>query len=1110
MALANIACSFASKGRKVLMVDWDLEAPGLHHYFSGYKKRTAANPGGTIGLLEAMADDGTADSSPFESSVTVPKTEFFPGCQIDLLAAGMESENYEGRVLRFSPRNFYREKQGASKLEALRQSWRERFDFVLIDSRTGITDIGGICTVFLPDILALVFTPNEQSFSGIMNVAERARKRRQTLSFDRSGLTIFPIPSRLDFRTEVEEADRWMKRFADELSPFLSDWCPRDVSVEAIFERVRVPHVAYFSFGEKLPTVTHSPSNTDLPGYSYENIVRVLEEEFSEHAILSVLGITRELKKDISRIARYAPAELIGRNDELELLDNAWLKVRRGESRRSHMIVFVALGGEGKTSLVAKWAAELAYRGWPDCEAAFAWSFYTQGTREQSVASSDLFLVEAITFFGNEADKQFATSNASAFEKGQRLARLIGERRSLLILDGLESRQYAPTAATPGQLKDPGLSALLRGLATDSRGLCIVTSRYSVPDLKAFWNTTATEIELTCLSRDAGVLLLKTLGVKGAAKEFETLVDDVKGHALTLNLFGTYLRDAHGGDIRRRDLVNLEEADEEAQGGQAFRLMEEYVRALASEGEKGKSALAILMLLGLFDRPATIDLIQTLGAPPVIQNLTEPLVKLSSSHRNVVLKRLEETKLVMIKRDASGTLISVDTHPLVREYCSFRLRLQQPEAWRVAHLRIYEHLCATTRDKDQPTLEDLQPLCQAVNHGCQAGLQQETCDEIYYGRINRGQQFYLTKKLGAFACGLGVVACFFDEPWSRVSPQLDEASQAWLLAVAAFYLRALGRLAEALQPMRAGLKGYLRKENWRAAAITASNLSQLELALGQTLEAVKDAEQSVNYVDRSSPLFQRVGRRANYADALHQTGRRKEAKVHFAEAELMQAEVRPENPLLYSLGGFQYCELLMTRVESAAWRQMLDYDDSFPLPKQDFWSSVSHRAAQSLEWALTTGSLVDIARDRLTLSRVRLYRVMLSQEVRRFYDSELSTTLEEVVNGLRRAGQMDELPRGLLTRSWLRFLGGIRTGRGSTHEDLDEAWEVSERGPMRLHMADIHLYRARLFFREKEEYPWESPESDLKAAEKLINECGYHRRVEELAYAKRVILGKSA
>lgn len=59
---------------------------------------------------------------------------------------------------------------------------------------------------------------------------------------------------------------------------------------------------------------------------------------------------------------------------------------------------------------------------------------------------------------------------------------------------------------------------------------------------------------------------------------------------------------------------------------------------------------------------------------------------------------------------------------------------------------------------------------------------------------------------------------------------------------------------------------------------------------------------------------------------------------------------------------------------------------------------------------------------------------------------------------------------------------------------------------MRLHMADIHLYRARLFFREGT-YPWKSPQDDLADAEKLINECGYHRRDGELADAKLAILG---
>ncbi len=113
------------------------------------------------------------------------------------------------------------------------------------------------------------------------------------------------------------------------------------------------------------------------------------------------------------------------------------------------------------------------------------------------------------------------------------------------------------------------------------------------------------------------------------------------------------------------------------------------------------------------------------------------------------------------------------------------------------------------------------------------------------------------------------------------------------------------------------------------------------------------------------------------------------------------------------------------------------------------------------------------------------------------------------MDGLRRAGTTHWIPAALLTRAWLRFLTGARTGPESAQEDLDEAWEIAERGPMRLHMADIHLYRARLFHAVKP-YPWgtdadgndRGPKDDLAAARKLIEKCGYWRRKEELEDAE--------
>ena len=214
-------------------------------------------------------------------------------------------------------------------------------------------------------------------------------------------------------------------------------------------------------------------------------------------------------KIDISRIIKYAPDELIGREAETKLLTDAWDQAVRGEPKRLHVLTFVALGGEGKTSLVAKWAADLAHQDWPGCDAVFAWSFYSQGTREQTAVSSDAFLAEALTFFGDAA---MAGSAQGAFDKGRRLAQLVGERRALLLLDGVEPLQYAPTSPTPGELKDQGLAALLKELAAASLGLCVVTTRYAIPDLRAYRQTTAPMHELPRLSTAAGVKLLRTIG----------------------------------------------------------------------------------------------------------------------------------------------------------------------------------------------------------------------------------------------------------------------------------------------------------------------------------------------------------------------------------------------------------------------------------------------------------------------------------------------------------------------------------------------------------------------------------------------------------------------
>lgn len=810
---------------------------------------------------------------------------------------------------------------------------------------------------------------------------------------------------------------------------------------------------------------------------------------------------------DISRIDSYAPENLIGREAETKIIDDAWAAAVRGDAKRPRVVIFVAMGGEGKTSLVADWAVRKQVDGWPDCDAAFAWSFYSQGTTDQYAGDSDLFLAEALKFSGGETKE-----GEGAVEKAKRLARLIGEKRALLLLDGLEPLQYPPTWQPPGELKDDAMATLLKSLAANSKGLCLITTRHSIPDLKAYRSNSAPEVDLKRLSKEAGAHLLQTLGVVGTQKEREELSEDAKGHALTLTLIGGYLRDAHGGDIRKRDLFKLTEADEEEQGGHAFRAMAAYAQWFEQD-KRGRRALGMLRLMGLFDRPADFSCLRALWRGPEIKGLTDSIVGLSEAHRNIAIKRLEDAKLLTVNRDVGGALVSLDAHPLLREYFAKELRENNPEGWKAAHKRLYDHLCATETDKkDAPTLDDLRPLYQAVAHGCHAGLQQEACVEVYRDRILRGAEFYSSKKLGALGADLGAVTCFFLVPWSHLSPNLPSSAQAWLLNEAATRLRALGRLREALEPMQAGLDLEVGK-GWENDAISGGNISELALTLGDIAAAARAGAQSVEYADHSDDDFRRIVTRATHADALLQQSAFEEARVLFDAAEVMQKEWRPDYPLLFSLRGFLYCDLLLGPAERAAWRRLLlraigeqrsapggarssDGDTDRAPPLIDACADVAKRAKQTIKVAEQNNWRLDVALDHLTLARAALYAAMLRGA------APDGGHVDAAVARLRGAGHKDHQPRGLLTRALYRAVAGDFPG---AQDDLDEAYDIAERGPMKLFLADIHLHRTRLFglyAKRPEKYPWESPESDLAEARRLIEECGYWRRKEELEDAE--------
>jgi hypothetical protein len=374
-------------------------------------------------------------------------------------------------------------------------------------------------------------------------------------------------------------------------------------------------------------------------------------------------------------------------------------------------------------------------------ELVFGWSFYRQGTTGET-SSADEFLDASLSWFG-DPDPRIGT----AWEKGERLAKLVAQRRTLLVLDGLEPLQNPP-GPQEGRLREPSLQALLRELAAFNKGVCLITTRTPVVDLADHEGTSAPRFGLEQLSSDAGAKLLGALGVKGDDAELRTASDEFRGHCLALTLLGSYLTDAFDGDIRRRKEVSEHLAHDVRHGVHARRVMESY-QTWFGEGPE----LSILRMLGLFDRPAEEQTFGVLLKSPPIAGLTESLTDLRPTGWQTILAKLRRAKL--LAREDPHNPGQLDTHPLVREYFGEQLRSQQTEAWKECNRRLY-HYYRTLAPQLPNSFREVEPLFSAVICGCNAALFREALHEVYIPRIQRGNAYFAAKILGAIGPLLSV------------------------------------------------------------------------------------------------------------------------------------------------------------------------------------------------------------------------------------------------------------------------------------------------------------------------------------------------------------------
>jgi cellulose biosynthesis protein BcsQ/class 3 adenylate cyclase len=276
MALANVGVLLSKWGKRVLMVDWDLEAPGLEYFFfTGSELRDVRHRPSVVDML--LEFDGANRASTWESLLVEVKPT--GAAALWMITAGARKANYFRSVRDLDVKSFYEQRGGGYFIESLRSHWKANYDFILIDSRTGITDIGGICTIQLPDILALVFTATEQSLMGAVSVTRKAAEERQKLPVDRALVPVVPLPSKFDTQTERDVSQRWLDRFVKETAQFYRPWLPKEISHREFLEVTKIPYSSFFSFGEGLPVLEQGTTDPTGLGFAYETIAAIIGNE---------------------------------------------------------------------------------------------------------------------------------------------------------------------------------------------------------------------------------------------------------------------------------------------------------------------------------------------------------------------------------------------------------------------------------------------------------------------------------------------------------------------------------------------------------------------------------------------------------------------------------------------------------------------------------------------------------------------------------------------------------------------------------------------------------------------------------------------------------------
>jgi tetratricopeptide (TPR) repeat protein len=308
MALANVAWILAENGQRVLVADWDLESPGLYRYLHPFiDEREVLEGRGIIDLIReyqraAMDTDPEDRHTIFTDLARVERYafslqwEFQHGGSLDFLSPGKLNRDYVAALSGMDWDNFYGPLSGGQFLSALKADMKRSYDYALIDSRTGFSDISAICTVHLPDIMVDCFTLNNQSVQGAAEVASDIQRR-----YSERNIRLLPVPMRVDLAEKKKVDDGRLAAIRH--FPGLPAGMSADQRSE-YWSSVEIPHQAFYAYEETLAVFGDKP---DMPGSLLAAFER-LTARITENAITALPRMEEQLRlRTMAKFERGSP-----------------------------------------------------------------------------------------------------------------------------------------------------------------------------------------------------------------------------------------------------------------------------------------------------------------------------------------------------------------------------------------------------------------------------------------------------------------------------------------------------------------------------------------------------------------------------------------------------------------------------------------------------------------------------------------------------------------------------------------------------------------------------------------------------------------------------------